>query len=96
MATQQEIEAHIARRLRRKQLEEIVFSDITAAFGGASEAEKDALVEAVRRSNIGGIERVFQRVIGAYINTQAAAEAAAIAADANIDFTELERIYGPF
>ena len=95
MPTQAEVRDHIAVKLRSKKRKDLVWSDVTTAFGNATQGEKDDVVGAINTADTRRLARAIATVINKHINAQAITEANAIVADNSISFDELNDVYGP-
>ena len=91
--TPEELKAKIYPKLLKKYIQTAAWSDVTAAFGAATQGDKEEVVLAVRRQDISRIGRVVGRVVLNHLQDQADTEATAMSLDIGLDQAELERLY---
>jgi len=93
MATKQELEAVLAKRLSNKDLSNATFGDIKNAVKTLTPQETGNLVTAVQNQNIDRIGAIIFGSTKRLIKTTTAAEAATILADDSMDLEEIERVF---
>lgn len=90
--TKEELKAILVKRIAPKRRVALVWSDVTAAVGAATQADKDELVQHIRDGNARLLGDRLLALVAARVKTQSEAEADTILADDSLTLTELERI----
>ena len=93
MATQAEVSAKLTERLIHKQLAGLTWSDVVSAFGSATQQEKDALVNGIKRRSDAKMGNAIARVMRRRILVSAKAEADAMVANNTLSLAEFERAF---
>ena len=88
------IRSLVIAKLAPKIRAETVWADVTGAVGGATTAQKAALLRAVQRNQYEEIGKRICALFGAVVQARIEAEADTILADNALSEAEIERLLG--
>jgi GTP-sensing pleiotropic transcriptional regulator CodY len=90
--TKEEIAAKLARRVQAKMRRDLTWGQLVAAVGGATPAEKDHILTALKAGDPATIGGLLFHLVNEQLAAEARAEVANALANNSLSLAELERV----